>query len=322
MASFLVTGATGFVGRALSASLAQQGNYVRLAVRQTGENAAPPHQGTVCGVGNIGAETDWDEALDGIETVFHLAARVHIMHERADNGVVLFRETNLAGTERLAHAAAIAGVRRFIYLSSIKVNGEHTVGHPFSESDTPAPQDPYAISKWEAEQSLWRIAEQSGMEVVIIRPPLIYGPGVKANFLRLLGWLHRGIPLPLASVNNQRSLIFLDNLVDALISCASHANAANQTFLVSDGQDVSSPEMIRMLAAAMGKSDRLWPVPLRALRALGWLTGRITEVDRLVESLQIDSSKIRRELGWMPPFSMEEGFRKTVAWYLAEINGS
>jgi nucleoside-diphosphate-sugar epimerase len=273
-------------------------------------------------VGNIGADTDWDEALDGIETVFHLAARVHVMHERAENGVALFRETNLAGTERLAHAAAIAGVRRFIYLSSIKVNGERTVGHPFSESDAPTPQDPYAISKWEAEQALWRIAEQSGMEVVIIRPPLIYGPGVKANFLRLLGWLHRGIPLPLASVNNQRSLIFLDNLVDALISCASHANAVNQTFLVSDGQDVSSPEMIRMLAAAMGKSDRLWPVPLRALRALGWLTGRVKEVDRLVESLQVDSSKIRRELGWMPPFSMEEGFRKTVAWYLAGINGS
>jgi nucleoside-diphosphate-sugar epimerase len=305
----VVTGGNGFVGRRLCAELAARGRSVRAAVRELRE---PDPQAFP--VGDIDADTDWDAALAGAEAVIHCAARVHVMRDSANDPLAAFRAVNLEGTRRLAEVAAAAGVRRVVYLSSIKVNGESTVpGSPFRASDTPRPSDAYAVSKWEAEQALYEIAARTGLEVVVVRPPLVYGPGVRANFERLMRLVARGAPIPLGSVDNRRSMVGLDNLVDLLIRCVDHPAAARQTFLVSDRRDLSTPEWIRMLAVAMGRPARLLPVPPALLRLGGRLAGRGAEVGRLIDSLQLDIAPTCETLDWSPPVSIEEGLSRTVA---------
>lgn len=271
--------------------------------------------GQVITVGEINSKTDWKGALEGVHIVIHLAARVHVMKETAVNPLIEFRKINTAGTERLAYMASVASVRRLIYVSSIGVNGKCTKDNPFTEKSSLDPYDPYTISKLEAEKALKKIEMETGLEVVIIRPPLVYGPSNIGNFIRLLRLVNSGLPIPLATVSNRRSFIYVGNLVDAIIACLEHPAAANQTYLVSDGEDISTPELIRHLANMIGKPARLLPIPTIMLRLAGWLTRKSAEVDRLLDSLVIDSSKIRRELGWVPPYSMEQGLRETVDWF-------
>lgn len=306
----LVTGATGLVGRKLLSILKQYSEFeVRATLRSQVFDLSEGVQ-----VGCLGPDTDWTNALNGVEVIVHLAARVHIMNDTSSDPLAAFREVNVAGTERLARMAVKAGVRRFIYLSSVKVNGEGSQV-PYSEQDSPMPLDPYGISKLEAEQILRRIEAETGLEVVILRPPLVYGPGVKANFLQMIEVVNRGTPLPFASIKNQRSLIYLGNLVDAIVACINHPKAAGQTYLVSDGEDVSTPGLIRRVATALGKPDRLFPVPPAIMRLTGRVTGKSEAVDRLLGSLVIDSSKIRMDLNWKPPYTMEQGLRETAEWF-------
>lgn len=310
--NLLVTGATGFVGRALCTEAAVRGHAVRRALRSMGSDGAMDDRA----VGNIDAQTDWRTALQDIDAVIHLAARVHVMQETASDPLSAFREVNVSGTERLARQAAAAGVKRLVYVSSIKVNGESTAaGQAFRESDAPRPLDPYGISKWEAEQALHRIAAETGLEVVIVRPPLVYGPGVKGNFAQMLQVLRRGIPLPLASVHNRRSLLYLGNLVDALLLCATHPAAGGRIYLVSDGEAVSTPELLRRLGDAMGHPARLFPFPPALLKMAGKLVGFSAPLERLLGSLQVDSGRIRRELNWTPPYSLQQGLQLTAEWY-------
>jgi nucleoside-diphosphate-sugar epimerase len=307
----LVTGANGFVGNALCATLLDRGYVVRSAVR---ENEAVVASNIVCvKVGEICGQTDWTKALLGIDMIIHLAARVHVMNDTVVNPLKEFRRVNTAGTLQLARCAAASGVKRLVYVSSIKVNGEETYGgKKFSEADTPAPLDAYGVSKLEAEQGLREIALQTGMEVVIIRPPLIYGPGVKANFAVMMRWLKSGVPLPLGAIHNQRSLVSLDNLIDFLVTCLRHPAAANQTFLVSDGEDVSTTELLHRLGHVLGCQARLVPVPASWIK-LGALTvGKQDLVQRLCGSLQVDIEKSRLLLGWSPPISLDEGLSRTV----------
>lgn len=319
----LVTGGNGFVGTALCNSLLHQGHGVRKAIRAPGKVGGTTRNTehnriadleTI--IGQIEPETNWLDKLCDVDVVIHLAARVHVMKEAAADPLAEFLKVNLHSTENLARQSARAGVKRLVYISSIKVNGERTKETlPFTESDEPNPQDPYGVSKCKAEEALHRVAAETGLEIVIVRPPLVYGPGVGGNFWRLLKLVERGIPLPLASAENRRSMIYLGNIVDALIVCASHPDAAGKTFLVSDGEDISTSQLIRELARQMGKPSYLWPFPPTLLRLLGRFVGKLDEVDRLVGSLVIDSSKIRRELGWTPPFSMEQGLAETVGWF-------
>jgi UDP-glucose 4-epimerase len=272
-------------------------------------------------VGAVNGETNWTDPLRGVELIVHLAARVHIMRDEAIDPLADFRLVNVEGTLNLARQAAQAGVRRFIYLSSIKVNGEQTLpGQPFTEEDVPAPHDPYSISKYEAEEGLRELAQQTGMEVVIIRPPLVYGPGVKANFLNMMRWLHKGVPLPFASLNNRRSLVALDNLLDFIVVCLEHSAAANQIFLVSDGEDLSTAELLRRMASALGKPAHLMPMPISLLKVVAALTGRRDIAQRLCGSLQVDISKARTLLGWNPPMSMDEELSRTAQGFLHETN--
>jgi nucleoside-diphosphate-sugar epimerase len=267
-------------------------------------------------VGEVGVQTDWSAALAGVDCVIHCAARAHAMHEVEADALAAYRAVNVVGTQRLAQQAAALGVRRLVFLSSIKVNGEQTaLGAPFLFSDTPAPEDPYGVSKWEAEQALWAVSAQTGLEVVVVRPPLVYGPGVKGNLLRLLRWVARGVPLPLGAVHNQRSLVGLSNLVDLLLRCAEHPAAPGQTFLASDGQDLSTPQLIRLMAEGMNRPARLLPVPVALLQAGGSLLGKRREIDRLVGSLQVDSAYTQTQLGWTPPVSVEDGAREMARWY-------
>ena len=306
----LITGTTGFIGRRLIRAAAKQGYAVQPVSRSRGDA-----DGVV--VGDIGPRTDWSGALKGIAVVVHLAARVHQMSNGAADALDDYRAVNILGTERFASQAAAAGVRRFIFLSTVKVNGESTRrGRAFSEKDDPNPGDTYARSKIEAEQRLQDIAHQSRMEVVTIRPPLVYGPGVKANFLTMLHWLAKGIPLPLGAIHNRRSLVALDNLVDFILTCSRHPAAANQTFFVTDGKDLSTTRLLESTAAAMHRPARLFPVPAGILKFGAALLGKQAIARRLCESLQVDSSKARNVLGWRPPISVEAGIRQTVDWYL------
>lgn len=313
----LITGATGFVGTALCRRMIHEGWQVRGAVRSLSDQARLPAGVAAVPVGSIGPDTVWTHALSGVDIVVHLAARTHVTHEVDVDPLNAYRRINVAATERLARAAAAAGVKRFIYLSSVKVNGEGRA-EPYTEQDRPAPEDPYGISKWEAEQALRRIAAETGMDVVILRPPLVYGPGVKANFLALINVVRRGIPLPFASVQNRRSLLYLGNLVDAIITVCIRPGAAGQTYLVSDGVDVSTPELIRKIAGVFGRSARLFSFPSHCMRLAGRLLGKTSAVERLLGSLAVDCSKIQRELDWKAPATMEQGLKETAEWVKGE----
>lgn len=303
----LVTGANGFVGRALVRSLTANGRAVTGVARSGGK-------GSCAGLVSVQRYEDAVPLMAGHACMVHLAARVHVMSDAAQDPLAAFRAANVILAKQLARHAAAAGIKRFVFISSIKVNGEATLpGQPFTEHDAFAPQDSYGVSKMEAEQGLHQIAAETGLEVVIIRPPLVYGPGVRANFAALIQAVARGVPLPLGAINNRRSLVALDNLLDLIMTCLSHPAAANQTFLVSDGEDLSTPELVRRMARAVGKPARLLPVPLWLLNAGARLLDKQDKLQRLSGSLQLDISKARELLGWQPPITVNEGLRRTVA---------
>ena len=309
MPKILVTGASGFIGKSLTTKLIWQGYSVCAAVRSTKSQV---NNAEVVVVGEIDGNTDWTNALRSVDVVIHLAARVHVMNEHATSPLAEFRKVNVEGTQHLAEFAASVGVKRFVYVSSVKVNGEQTDLSPYTELDIPNPQDPYGVSKWEAEQALHKISAQTNLEVVIVRSPLVYGAEVKGNFAQMKIVLAKGIPLPLAAVRNLRSLVYIENLVDALILCSTHPNAAGKTYLVSDGEDVSTVELLRQVGEAMGQPARLFSCSPILLKLAGRLIGKSEQLDRLLGSLQVDSSKIRKELGWVPAVSFAEGIKKTV----------
>lgn len=316
----LVTGATGWVGSALVSRLRADALPVRIAVRQGGSADARGLHSVK--VGALAADTDWREALNGVDTVVHAAARVHVMNEQSADPLAEFRKTNVQGTLRLARQAAEQGVRRFVFVSSIKVNGEATMpGESFSADSKPAPVDPYGISKLEAENGLRELATQTGMHIVVVRPPLVYGAGVKANFRALMHAIERGMPLPLGRIQkNRRSMVALDNLVDLLTTCTHHPNAVGQTFLVSDGEDLSTTQLLQRLARAMGKPARLLPVPAECLVWCAGLLRRASVAQRLCGSLQVDISKTSDLLGWTPPITVDEGLKRAANGYQRETS--
>ena len=310
----LVTGATGFVGGAVVRRLAIEcgSSDVVAAIRRT--DTSWPEGVQPVQIGELLPTTDWSAALRGVSAVVHCAARVHVMSEKSSDPLTEFRQVNVEGAVNLALQAAAAGVRRFIFLSSIKVNGESTeLGRPFTANDVPAPEDPYGISKHEAEKSLRLIASETGMEVVIIRSPLVYGPGVKANFESMMRWLARGVPLPLAAVTeNRRSFVALDNLVDLIVTCLNHPAAANQTFLVSDGEDLSTADLLKRMGSALGHPARLFCIPLALLKLGGTIARKPGIYRRLCGSLQLDIAKTRQLLGWTAPVSVTDGLRRAA----------
>ncbi|KAB0550286.1 SDR family oxidoreductase [Pseudomonas argentinensis] len=311
MKRIMVTGGSGFVGRTLLERLHQEG-YGLIAPSRAALVQAPV--GVVNPlVGGLAADVDWSASLEGAAVVIHSAARVHVMNDTAADPLVEFRKANVDGTLSLARQAAAAGVQRFIFISSIKVNGEGTeLGHPYRADDTPDPQDPYGVSKMEAEQGLRALAGETGMDVVIIRPVLVYGPGVKANFRSMMSWLRKGVPLPLGATGNKRSLVAVDNLVDLIATCINHPAAANQTFLVSDGEDLSTTQLLQRMGKALGRPARLLPVPASLLQAGAVMLGRRAIAQRLCGSLQVDIGKTRELLGWAPPVSVDDALRKTA----------
>jgi nucleoside-diphosphate-sugar epimerase len=311
----LVTGGNGFVGSRVLAVLQQQtGLTAAGSVRQIATGTTGTKNARGCWVtGCLNGDADWSNATKGVDCVVHTAARVHVVRDGAADPLAAFRSVNVQGTLNLALQAASAGVRRLVFISSVKVHGEITaLGKPFSADDVPAPLDVYGISKMEAEQGLRHIAASTGMEVVVVRPPLVYGPGVKANFQVMMRWLSRGIPLPLGAVHNQRSLVALDNLVDLIVTCTHHPAAANQTFMVSDGEDLSTTQLLQRLGQAMDRPARLIPVAPALLRAGAALVGKPGLAQRLCGSLQVDIAKTRRLLGWNPPISVDEGLRRAA----------
>lgn len=312
----LVTGASGFVGRFLCTRLLAEGCSVRGTLLGSETPASLVKGVEPVLIEPLGSDTPWSQALSGIDTIIHLAARVHIMNDPLADPLTEFRRVNAEGTMHLAREAAKAGVKRFVFISSIKVNGEESAT-TYTEVSPTQPTDPYGISKWEAEQGLRSIASETGLEVVVVRPTLVYGPGVKANFFNMMKVVSKSLPLPLGSISNKRSLIYIGNLVDALAICATHPDAAGKTFLVSDGEDISTPQLVMSTAHALGVSARLFPLPLSLMRLAGKLAGKCAAVTRLTGSLTVDSSKIRRELGWKPPFTMEEGLLETAKWFKA-----
>lgn len=319
MENILITGATGFVGSASVKRLLQENVRVSVAVLDGDNSEHLPADVERIIVPPLSESSDYSAALRHVDCIIHLAARVHIMRDTAANPLEEFRKVNLHGTERLALQAVQAGVKRFVFISTIKVHGEESAT-PYNEDSPLVPLDPYGTSKAEAEEALRRIGAKTGLEVVIVRPPLVYGPGVKANFRQLMSVVARGVPLPFASIRNIRSLIFVENLADALACCTVHPNAAGQTYLVSDGEDVSTPKLILCIAYALGKPARLFPFPIGLMRFAGKMLGKSATVERMVGSLQVDNSKIQRELGWKPPVTMEQGLAKTAKWFVSSVN--
>ena len=311
-----ITGANGFVGKVLSQQLVLRGHGVTGIVRRAASTVQGVQEWVYPGSDFKGLENHWPSSLQ-VDALIHLAARVHMMGETSGNLLDLYRSANVEGTMRLAQAAHRAGVRRFVFVSSIKAVGERSHGRAIRESDDPAPTDPYGVSKLEAERALLEFGAQSGLEVVVVRPPLVYGPGVRANFLRLMGAIARGLPLPLGAIGAQRSLVFVENLADAIACCAVDPRAAGQTFHVTDGDDLSVAQLVRTLAAYLDAPARLLPLPGSWLRLVGKITGRTAEVDRLIGELRLDCSHIREALDWRPPYTVDEGLKTTAAWYRA-----
>jgi len=309
----LITGATGFIGRSLVAQLIDSRRFsIRAAVRR--ESREWPDSVERVVLGDLAPDSDWRMALLDLDVVVHLAGRAHVMREEAIDPLAEFRRVNVECTLNLAkQAAATASVRRFVFMSSVGVNGTATASVPFSEWDNPSPQEAYAVSKYEAETALKLLAAQTGLEVGIIRPPLVYGPDAPGNFGRLCRLVRRGLPLPFGAIHNRRSLVALGNLVDFIVTCMEHPSAANETFLVSDGDDLSTTDLVCRLAHAMGHRARLVPVPASALMAGATLLGKRELAQRLLGSLQVDISKARRVLGWVPPISVDEGMRRVTA---------
>ena len=325
MIRVLVTGASGFVGRALCSAFLEQGLKVRAAVRSVVSMPLIPGL-EIATIGEVCENTDWSTALQGVDCVVHCAARTHVMRETVDDALAAYRAVNVAGTICLAEQAAALNVRRLIFVSSIKVNGEQTgAGAPFcvdglswdsiAHGNKMNPLDPYGLSKLEAEQALWIISGRTGLEVVVVRPPMVYGPGVKGNMLSLLRWVVSGVPIPLGAVDNKRSMIGLCNLADLLLRCVEHPGATGRTFLASDGQDISTPQIIRLMAQGINRPVHLLSVPVSLLQAGGWLLGRRDEIDRLTGSLQIDSAVTQSQLDWSPPVSVDDGVRQMAKWY-------
>jgi nucleoside-diphosphate-sugar epimerase len=312
----LITGCSGFIGKPLAKKCLEGGWAVRGTVRSVSRASDLPSGVDPVVISDIGPDTDWSPALDGVTVVVHLAARVHPPHNSSRGAHGEFLRINTAGTARLARCAADAGVRRLLLLSTIKVNGEGGA-HPYTEKDPEDPRGPYAVSKAEAEHVLREISGRTGLEYVILRPPLVYGPGVKANFQRLIRLVERRIPLPLGSLVNQRSMLFIGNLIGAIRICLNNPNAAGRTYLVADDEIVSTPFLIREIAGILGMKPRLFSCPPAVLMMAGWIAGRREEVDRLMGSLWADTSRIRKEIGWKPEYSLREGLETTIAWYCA-----
>jgi UDP-4-keto-D-QuiNAc 4-reductase len=313
MIKAVITGATGFVGSALVRRMAAEKNRFSLLAFTRNPKAEFSEGVRIIQTGDLGPDSYYSDALSNVDVVIHTAARVHVMKDTTSEPLVEYRRTNVEGTLNLARHAARSGVKRFIFLSSIKVNGENTApGKPFTEEVLKPPNDPYGVSKFEAETQLKLLASEVDMQVVIIRPVLVYGPGVKANFHSLMKWLSRGVPLPLGAIHNQRSLLALDNLTDLIITCINHPEAGNQTFLASDGQDISTTELLKMLGNALNTPARLIPIPMKWIETMLRLAGLSNLAQRLCGSLQVDITKAKTLLGWNPPVSIEEGLKKTA----------
>lgn len=309
--SVFLTGATGFVGGATLRRLVAEGHTVTAALRN--DSRVLEEKVRVTHLESLDGTTSWEGSLAGVDVVIHAAARVHVMNDTETNPLAAFRRVNVDGTLNLARQAAGAGVRRFIFISSIKVNGEGTLPNAvYSPDDTPAPADSYGVSKMEAEKGLRLLATETGMEVVIIRPVLVYGPGVKANFRNMMRWLDKGIPLPFGLIHNSRSLVALDNLVDLILTCINHPAAVNQTFLVSDGEDLSTTQLLRKMALALGRPVRLLPIPSWILVGGAKLLGKKDLSNRLCGSLRVDISKTRALLDWAPPVSVDDALKATA----------
>ena len=317
LSSIFVTGASGFVGRVVCERALSLGMRVKGSYRSLSSESRVPSGVEKIHIPSVDGSTDWSKALIGVNEIVHTAARVHVLRDSAVDRLAEFRRVNVAGTLKLARQAAEAGARRLIYISSIGVNGAETFDMPFRADDKVAPHSPYAVSKYEAELGLRQIAQETGLEAVIIRPPLVFGPGAPGNFNRLLLIVHRGIPLPLGAIRNRRSLVALDNLVDLIVTCLNHPAAANQTFLVSDGEDISTTVLLRRTAAAMGRPTRLFPVPGPVVRVAARLLGKGDLAQQLCGSLQVDMSKTRNLLGWTPPVSVDEALNQTARYFLA-----
>jgi nucleoside-diphosphate-sugar epimerase len=306
----LVTGANGFIGRALCENLRESGFQVCAAVRRDGPLFPAGCEKFI--VGDIGSGTDWGLALTGVDVVVHLANRAHVLKERSKDPLMDFRKTNVAGTERLFAMAAQAGVRRFIFLSSAGVHGEVGLKKAFCEEDALCPTTAYGVSKWEAELAIRKLSQGLGLDFVILRPPLVYGPGAPGNFARLMGLIKKGIPLPLAQAKHERSFIYIGNLVSAINSCLENPLAARQAFLVSDDEDVSVRDLLMAVAHAMGKEPVLFSLPLGVLNALAKFVGKEKDLEKLTTSFRVNSCKIKELLSWQPPYSLQEGIGATV----------
>ena len=318
MSNILITGVTGFIGRAVCKKLREESqvqNDMLTGTTRSPERGAGPERVPLYNIREIGPNTDWSQAISGADIVIHLAARVHIMHDTANDPLSEFRKVNTAGTINLAEQASKAGVRRFIFISTVKVVGEISSDDGFTENSPCKPEDPYSISKWEAEQALKKIAKGTNMEIVILRPPLVYGPGVKGNFATLFNAVLNEKLLPLGAIKNKRSLIYVDNLADAISWVAKHPDIKVQTFFVSDEGTLSTPELVNKIASALTKKPRLINLPLILLRMIGKITSKSSSINRLTNSLVVDTSKINSQIGWRPPFSTKTGLKKTAEWF-------
>jgi nucleoside-diphosphate-sugar epimerase len=312
--SVVVSGASGFVGRALSSAIIDRGGAVMGLVRRPQTAGPGVEEWCVATDDFVDLEAYWprDRRCDA---VIHLAARVHVMHDTTTNPLAAYQATNVAGSLRIAKTAHAAGARRFVFVSSIKALAENDRGRPLVESDEPAPGDPYGVSKLEAERALFAYGRETGLEIVVVRPPLVYGPGVRANFLQLVRAIAAGVPLPLGAIGARRSLLFVENLASVLIECATNPRAVGETFHVADSRDLTVTELAQVLADQLNASRRLVPVPASWLRCAGRLTGRSAQVERLIGNLQIDSTHVRQMLNWQPPYTVEQGLSKTATWY-------